>query len=1103
MASSDMSGQYMASRNASVVTPAQRFRMQQKGELSQPEAPAPARLNIPESKVTVGGVAADIGAGVVEAPRQIFGGVRDAAQETLNAADSLGQSIESFLGIENIPTILQFTDEEGNFDLDLLTRSEAAKKGGLKDILPTISDPRSTTGALVRGVAQFLTGFIGAGKALKGVETATKTAKVGKVLAQGAIADAIVFDPHEDRLSNLTEEFPLLQNPVSDFLATEPDDTEAEGRFKNALEGLALGGLTESLFHSVRGIRANRIAKREQNQLEADRDTAAALVDDSLVKEGEPIKPLTADELKAVEPIAPKPDEALPSLGDPSKPMFSGGKGLAGDADALNINLSRINTTDDVKNLIEKVAEKNAKAINAERREVITQEETVKLADDLGMTVGNLLDRRRGEAFNAEQAVAARKILVASGENLIEMAKKAATGTDEEVTAFRRAMSQHSAIQSQVSGLTAEAGRALQSFRIQAGSDAMQARAIKESLDAAGGGDFSRNMAAQIAQMGDAAQVNKTVKNMLGAKTKDMLYEAWINGLLSSPATHTVNVLSNSIVAGWAAGERKVASMIGKGLGDQSIPDGEVSSQLKGMVEGTKDGMRLAWKVLKTGEPSDELTKIETQGHRSITAENLNLSGTPGRFADFVGETVRVPGRMLTAGDELFKTIGYRMELNAQAYRTGYNEGLRGDELSVRMNDIINNPPENLHIQAIDASRYQTFTQELGEAGKSVQSAVRRIPGARIIVPFIRTPTNIMKYVGERTPLAPLAKGVREDISAGGARRDVALAKIATGSMIMAAAADYTLSGQVTGGGPKNPAMRNLLRTTGWQPYSIRVGDDYFAYSRLDPVGALIGISADMSEIMGQVSEAEALDLATAAAVSVAQNVTSKTYLRGVSEFFDVMSSVSSDPEANNRKIERWIERMAGSVVPAGVAQLERTIDPALNATQGILEKIQSRIPGYSEDLPPRRNIFGEPIVLSGGLGPDIMSPIYMSTDKKDPIADEIVSQQTLLRMPLRAISGVELDSHMYDRYITLYSGKENRFVDQPLKSKLAEAFRTPSYQNATDGQEGGKSVFIRAIFEAYRETAKQQLIEENPELRMSIMKLKTKKVEKLTGVRQ
>jgi len=785
------------------------------------------------------------------------------------------------------------------------------------------------------------------------------------------------------------------------------------------------------------------------------------------------------------------------------KPEVKAGQGStkAAPERAKNINLNRINSTDEVDNLINQVAESQPNKINEARREVITLEETEKLANDLGMTVKGLLDRRKGQAFNAEQAVAARKILVASGENLINLAKKAATGSDEEVALFRRAMAQHSAIQSQVSGLTAEAGRALGSFRIMAKSQAGQDRAIKEALQAGGGTDVSKAMAERLAMLDDAVQINSFVKGAEKATTVDMVYEAWINGLLSSLGTHVVNALSNSLVAAWSVGERKVASLIGDAVGGQSIPEGEAAAQLKGMVEGAKDGMRLAWKAIKTGESSDPLQKIEQFKYKAITSENLGISGTLGRFADYVGEAIRLPGRALMAGDELFKTVGYRMELHAQAFRQGTSEGLKGEELAARIADIVMNPPENLHIAAVDAGRYQTFTKELGEAGMAVQEVRNKVPGARVIIPFIRTPINIMKYVGERTPLAPLSKSIRAEISAGGARRDLALAKIATGSTLMAVAADFALSGDITGAGPTNPAMRNILRSTGWQPYSIKVGDEYYSYQRLDPIGAFIGLSADIAEISGQTGEFDSLDMATASAIAVANNITSKTYLSGLAEFFDVMSSASSDPENDNKRAQRWISRLAGSAIPANVAALERTMNPEMSATYGIIDKIKSRIPGYSDDLPPRRNIFGEPIVLQGGLGPDIMSPIYVSTDKKDKVADEIVNQQTLRRMPLKSISGVELSPEQYDRYVTLASGKDNRMMrDIPIKRKLSDTFRSPIYTKATEGQEGGKSLIIRSIFSAYKKAAQAQMKEEYPELMNDIIISKQKKATALTG---
>lgn len=1091
--SDDYTGEYMKQREAVNLTPAQRLLKANAGEAETPvdvEGRTPMEISpligmIPgggavkqiiesaPTKEQIKAAGKDVAIGVVEAPKQIAGGVISAAREA-------GKAVEGLFEFFNSPQILQVTNEKGEIDLSLVTKKEFQEAGGKRIAeVVTPAKARTKTGGMIRGISQFLTGFIPATKAMKGIGGAGKIAKTARAAGAGMVADALVFDPQEQRLSNLIEKYPELQNPVTEYLQAEPDDSELEGRFKNALEGLGVGLVAEGFMAALRGVRSSRIKKLETDEAAKEAETIEKFAAIEDVKPDEVVEPV---------PVEKKPDE----------PMFKVGRKKAGEERALNINLDRVNTTEEVKELITGVGEKFSKDINKARREVITREETKKLADDLGMTVEDLLNRRQGEAFNAEQALAARRILVASGENLIKLAKTATMGGDEAVIQFRRALSQHNAIQSQVSGLTAEAGRALQSFNISSAAGKQQQQLIKDMLATSGGIEGSKTLAGMVSALETPLQLNTFVKQASKAKTKDMIYEAWINSLLSSPATHTVNVLGNSMTAAWAVGERKVASVIGGALDRQNVPAGEASQMLYGMTQGAKEGLSLAWKALKTGEPADVLTKQESAAHRAITSDNLNLAGTPGRFADYVGSTIRLPSRFLTAGDEFFKTVGYRMELHAQAYRQGIQEGLEGDELAVRIYDIVQNPPENLKLNAIDFSRYQTFTKPLGEAGQSIQTAAQRIPGARIIVPFIRTPMNIMKYATERTPLSFLAPQIREEIAAGGARRDMALAKIATGSMVMAAAADMTMSDQITGGGPKNPKMRNMLRATGWQPYSVKVGDKYVSYGRLDPLGATIGIAADVTEIMAQTTDAETIDLATAATISVAQNITSKTYMKGLSEFFDVMSSVSPDPEKNNTRAIKWAERLGGTIVPSGVAQLERTLDPSLSATNGIIDRIKSRIPGYSDDLPPRRNIFGEEIVLSGGIGPDIMSPLYVSEVKNDVVAEEIVSQRTLLSMPTDVIDGVQLDTKMYDNYIRYYAGENNRYVKMPLKRKLKELFKSDMYRQATDDREGGKSVLIRAVFEGYRETAKQMMREKTPEIRREARKLKTEKLRKL-----
>ncbi|MER8948291.1 hypothetical protein [Mesorhizobium sp. M0809] len=130
---------------------------------------------------------------------------------------------------------------------------------------------------LTEGVSQLTVGLIGAGKLLAPLKAYTEGSailKTGFEIAKGAIAGYTVLDPHEDRLSNLVEEFPDLQNPVTNYLAADPDDTAAEGRFKNALESI---GADLSLVGAVRVIKylrggdkaeaAKEIAKLEKTRL--------------------------------------------------------------------------------------------------------------------------------------------------------------------------------------------------------------------------------------------------------------------------------------------------------------------------------------------------------------------------------------------------------------------------------------------------------------------------------------------------------------------------------------------------------------------------------------------------------------------------------------------------------------------------------------------------------------------------------------------------------------------------------------------------------------------------------------------------------------------
>lgn len=768
---------------------------------------------------------------------------------------------------------------------------------------------------------------------------------------------------------------------------------------------------------------------------------------------------------------------------------------------AININFARIESPDDIKKAITKTATIFTPEIQEARRGVRSMELTEKVADTMGLSVEQLLRRRKGEAFNAESAVAARKMLVSSAQRLNELAQTVASreASDIDKFAFQKQLSLHYAIQAEVSGMTAEAGRALQSFNIMAKESKGALKQIDETMTRLNNAAFKDPVTGKQMKPEDVADLVLSIDSVEGisafsrqirkATSFDMIMEAWINGLLSGPQTHAVNTLSNALVAVWQIPERVLASSIGKVMpGEREIKTQEALYQAFGLVEGFKDGLKAFSKNIITGDEPDQFTKMDLPRRRAISSQNFNVeSGSIGaRAIDLVGEGVRIPCRFLGAEDAFFKSVGYRMELNARAFRQASEEGLKGPAMAKRMKEIIADPPDDINLAAVDAANYQTFTRVLGEGGQAGMKFLNKFPALRLIIPFVRTPANIIKFAGERTPLALASKNVRAEIAAGGARRDLALAKMSLGSMIMASMASMTAEGLVTGGGPEDYNLKAIKRNTGWQAYSIKVGDKYYAFNRLEPLGMLFGIAADTAEIIGQVGEQEASNLATAAVIAFAKNLTSKTWLKGVSEAINALDS----PE---RYGERFIQNYARTLVPTGVSQIERVSDPELRerySEKGFwfetYNSIKERVPGWSKSLPSRRNLWGEPIIPEGGLGPDIISPIYTSTVKESPIDEELVRLKAGIGKPkkIQSIHGepIALKPEEYDRLLVLMNSVQIPQTGKSLKNTL-DHLVTKDFQYRSMDDDMKENMIRDYILQA-KSMAREALYTESQEIR-------------------
>ena len=738
---------------------------------------------------------------------------------------------------------------------------------------------------------------------------------------------------------------------------------------------------------------------------------------------------------------------------------------------AGNIRLDNLGTPQDVNAVIRQAAAENEDFIGA-RRGVIPDAEVVKLADALGMDASKLSERKLGEAFNAEQVVAARKLLIQSAKTVHEAMGKAAAGAEADVLAYAEAKARHLMIQQQVAGLTAEAGRALRAFRALEGQQ--EAAAISAFLqDSTGKTLYQLQREAQLGlKLDTPAQVSKFVADTAKPTWKDMVIEAWMACLLSGPRTHVANLLGNTITSIVRPFETGAAALIGKarnaitGSEDRVLMH-EATAEMFGMVQGAREGLVAAAKAFATEEP--QLTA-------TLQAEKPHQHAIPG----VAGQVIRTPMRLLGAEDEFFKAVAFRADIHRQAYALAVKEGLAPELMRQRVAELVMSPTEEMVANAKKVADYQTFQNQLGKVGRAISAFSNSHPLAKMVVPFVRTPLNLLKYAGERSPLAILGQEARDNLAGknGAAARDTQIARIALGTFVGITAFQMASSGQITGGGPADKAKRAVMMANGWQPYSVKVGDVYYSYNRLDPFSVNLGVAADAYEIISAAGaehpDKEHLLSLTFAALT--KNILNRTALQGISD----LNQAASDPD---RYFKNYIKGQIGSFVPAISAQTAQTIDPTVREARTIIDTLKARTPGLSMTLMPKRDIWGEPVVREGGLGPDIASPIAEARLKNDPVNQVLLSAGYYPATLERKIRGIDLTDQQYDDYA--------RIAGRMAKMQLNAFVSTPGIATLPAQVRADK---MRQIINSAREAARSMILMQNPDIIQKANEAKTAK---------
>lgn len=605
------------------------------------------------------------------------------------------------------------------------------------------------------------------------------------------------------------------------------------------------------------------------------------------------------------------------------------------------------------------------------------------------------------------------------------------------------------------------------------------------------------------------AEAGQAAAGARRATLVDRLLNYRVSMMLYGPKTHATNFLSSGLNAMLLPAETVIQGVIARdkaialhGLRELRSPVADNFHVLRTAYHTARESWRRNSSIL-----DPRFTKNELGEQVALEADIPTT---------FFGRFMAVPNRLLMSADEFIKRTSYLSHVRAQSLgriddlaRT-QGRNFTPDEIRTivhkDMERAVDEGGAALWVNALQRAREASFTQPLykGSIGGAVQQFVNSNPYTRFFMPFVRTPMNLLTAAIQRSPLTVLSAETRALLrSADPADRALVLARLATGTLAMSGFGMLHMNGLLTGGGPTDPRIRSQMINAGWQPYSVKIGNRWFSYRRLEPLATIAGVTADMFDMAGELGQEHTEATYTSVLAAFFASASSKTFLTGMVDFMDLVASGSE------YKTEQVVHATVGTLIPAFLRQ--GNPDPVWRETRGLLDAAARNIPGWSTTLEPRRNLLGEPVIRPArqafsddpeqnmfGYLNDAFNPMtVVDSSDIDDVQIQLANLGRSLSLPRDKRGHLELKDRdtwvnsdaarrgqsPYDRWLEIVS-------EGDLRGDLAKLIRDefPSLSEGSEMFPGGeRHIRAQQIIRRHYDRAWREMLREYPDLQRAI----------------
>ncbi|MHC4885325.1 MAG: hypothetical protein ACYTGH_09600, partial [Planctomycetota bacterium] len=578
----------------------------------------------------------------------------------------------------------------------------------------------------------------------------------------------------------------------------------------------------------------------------------------------------------------------------------------------------------------------------------------------------------------------------------------------------------------------------------------------------------------------DMTNVEKTqeamrAKRSLDAGAFDALYEYWINSILSGPQTHLANIMGTGYAVWEATTVRTAEALVNSaqsvvtGHSIEGAPDlGELRYAWAGMGNSVSKAVHNAVTSFRSERPTFELQFTENPETK------LEQGFQPGAIDGWEGRVIRIPSRVLLATDEFFKTLMWHGMVGGFAYRAARDRGLKGDAMTQAVREEVDNPRSESGFKALAWARDKVFqdrealrkTPWLGtmvqglEHVQSLDTTMARF--MQFLVPFIGTPGNLARIgIARLTPFG-IPVTIAKSLSTANVRRgkstsdwyyesnSEALHDVVNNaiSVVMFYALAQIVSDRDEDGRPWITGSGAAYSRKGekaheyrnYPPFSIRRGDEWFSYKRIDPFSTAIALMVDASVAIDDLSRGKKKgEVWKRYAQSLMNQFSDKTYMRAIG---DLMIGLQQDwTTAGGRWASTWATGFSPAILRQGLAASDdqiRNYKP--DADEGFLGFAPRRVgqrmlPIASLAPAPRRDPWGRPIQKPEGspaftwLG-RYLSPFQQTDTSSATKLDGLINtwnyqnpnDQYYVSVPPRSVKHkgemIDMNEAEYDRFL-------------------------------------------------------------------------------------